>query len=231
MRSSCRTLMALGVVAIAGLAVPTDAQAQAQPARKAAAPEAKKPARAKADDKAAAAPARAGAAKAAEARDKAAEARKKGDEASEDSEAGDEAHAKMGHGKAHGQLMKLRNTREARKKARIAQLKAKWGKDLLVHPAVRAEMKVHGWRMARLNRMKALAQESDKENKDKLVERIDKLIEKEMARHAKHMGVLKEHGGKDDAAEAKPGEQAKAGAGEKDKPADQAADKAKEATQ
>jgi len=86
---------------------------------------------------------------------------------------------------------KLRETRKERRKERREEIKKKWG-DLSGKPAVRAELKVHAWRMARLNRIRAIAKA---EGKDAVVERADKLIEKEKARHDKHMEGLKAKGG------------------------------------
>ena len=47
---------------------------------------------------------------------------------------------------------------------------------------------MHAQRMARLNRMRAIAKA---EGKDAVVTRIDGLITKERARHKKHMDQLK----------------------------------------
>jgi len=80
-----------------------------------------------------------------------------------------------------------REKRAERRHAHIEELRRRWG-DSLAQPAVRAELKTHARRIARLNHMRRLAEEA---NKPKLVERIDKLIEKEQARHTKHMETLK----------------------------------------
>lgn len=85
---------------------------------------------------------------------------------------------------------KLRETRKARRHERREELKKKWG-GLHEHPAVKAELKVHGWRMARLNRIRAIAKA---EGKTEVVARVDKLIEKEKARHDRHMETLKSKG-------------------------------------
>jgi len=101
------------------------------------------------------------------------------------------------HGKHKGppkavqkKLEQLRATRKQRRAAHLAKLKHKWG-GLVTHPAVRAELKVHAWRMARLDRVRELAAAEDKTD---VVARVDKLIAKEQARHDKHMGVLKTKG-------------------------------------
>ena len=79
--------------------------------------------------------------------------------------------------------------RKQRRRAHVEELRSRWG-DSLAQPAVRAELKVHARRIARLNQLRKLAEQ---EHKDKLIERIDKLIEKENARHQKHMDTLKSH--------------------------------------
>ncbi|MBK8994885.1 MAG: hypothetical protein IPM35_03920 [Myxococcales bacterium] len=86
---------------------------------------------------------------------------------------------------------KLRETRKERRQERREEIKKKWG-DLHKHPAVKAELKVHAWRMARLKRIRAVA---DAEGKTDTVARVDKLIEKEKERHQKHMDTLKSKGG------------------------------------
>jgi len=80
-----------------------------------------------------------------------------------------------------------REKRQERRRAHVEDLRKRWG-DSLVHPALRAELKVHARRIARLNHMRRLAEKAEK---PKVVERIDKLIEKENARHQKHMDTLK----------------------------------------
>lgn len=88
-------------------------------------------------------------------------------------------------------LEQLRATRKERRAARLAEIRHHWGA-IVAEPAVRAELKVHAWRMARLDRIRELA---DAEGKKDIVARVDKLITKENARHEKHMGVLKSAGG------------------------------------
>jgi DNA repair protein SbcC/Rad50 len=83
---------------------------------------------------------------------------------------------------------KLKETRRERRKERIDEIKKQWGNDFAGRPAVKAELKVHAWRVARLNRMRAIAKA---ESKDAVVTRIDGLLEKERARHKKHMETLK----------------------------------------
>ena len=87
----------------------------------------------------------------------------------------------------------LKETRKERRQKRREEIKEKWG-DLTKHPAVRAELKVHAWRLARLTRVRTLAKAA---GKDAVVERADKLIAKEKARHDKHMETLKSKGGEE----------------------------------
>lgn len=87
---------------------------------------------------------------------------------------------------------KLRDTRKERREERKTKIKEKWGEDALKHPAVRAELKIHARRVARLNRIRALAKA---EGKDTVVERVDKVLAKENTRHEKHMETLKSKAG------------------------------------
>jgi len=84
---------------------------------------------------------------------------------------------------------------EARAKRRSEQravLKERYGSELLQRPPVRAELERHAWRVARLARMRALAEEMTNATKrKKTLERLDKLAAKENARHERHMDQLK----------------------------------------
>lgn len=82
----------------------------------------------------------------------------------------------------------LEASRDDRRKAAKTALKAKWGDELLEKPAVRAELRLHAQRMAKLNHMKRVAESSDK---DELAERVEKLKAKEEARHDARMADLK----------------------------------------
>jgi hypothetical protein len=84
-----------------------------------------------------------------------------------------------------------RETRKARRQDRVKEIRDRWG-DLLRHPHVQAELKVHAWRMARLNQIKTLG---EAEGKTDLVTRTDKLIEREKARHQAAMEGFKSKGG------------------------------------
>jgi hypothetical protein len=80
--------------------------------------------------------------------------------------------------------------RRDRRHERLAKLRARWGA-LLRHPAVLAELRLHGRRMARLQTLRRIA---EREGKTALLPRIDKLVEKEQARHERHMAGLKSRG-------------------------------------
>jgi hypothetical protein len=86
---------------------------------------------------------------------------------------------------------KLKETRAERRRQRLAEIKQKWGA-IEDKPAARAEFKVHAWRLARLQRIRALA---EADGKTDVVARVDKLIQKENDRHEKHMAVLQKDGG------------------------------------
>ncbi len=83
-------------------------------------------------------------------------------------------------------------TREQRRKQHREELKSHYGADLLHRPPILAELKTHAWRMARLERMKTLAEAiADAGKRKKTLERLDKLVEKERARHDRHMEDLR----------------------------------------
>lgn len=81
--------------------------------------------------------------------------------------------------------------RQERRQARREELKKLWG-DLVDKPVVRAELRVHGRRLARLNRVRFLAEAN---GKTAAVERADKAIKRENERHQKRMDALKAKGG------------------------------------
>ncbi|MDC0742375.1 hypothetical protein [Polyangium mundeleinium] len=84
----------------------------------------------------------------------------------------------------------LREDRKAKREARRKELREKWG-DVVKHPDARAELKVHARRVARLAQARKVA---EADGKKELVARIDKLVEKENARHQRVMDRLKEKG-------------------------------------
>lgn len=83
-------------------------------------------------------------------------------------------------------LAKLDASRAERRKALRAKLEKRWGKALAADP-VRAEMRRHAWRIARLTQARLLAEDLDKKD---MLERIDRLMEKESERHDKRMQKL-----------------------------------------
>ncbi len=81
-----------------------------------------------------------------------------------------------------------RRTRAERRRARAKALRAEWrDREFLENPQVQAEFSLHGQRKARLIRMRHLA---DIDAREKLVLRIEILIEKEDERHQRRMDIL-----------------------------------------
>ncbi len=88
-------------------------------------------------------------------------------------------------------LAKLKETQKDRRTEHRKALKDKWG-DTLAKPNAREELRHHARRLAFLNRALLLAETERKgKDKDKIVERIDKLIEKENTRHESAMERIK----------------------------------------
>jgi hypothetical protein len=87
-------------------------------------------------------------------------------------------------------LAKLRDNMAERRKKHQAELKERWGATLAM-PAAREELQHHARRSARLNRALLLAETELTKDRDKVVERIQKLIEKEQARHERAMERFK----------------------------------------
>jgi hypothetical protein len=67
-------------------------------------------------------------------------------------------------------------------------MRKRWQRQFLASPEVQAEMALHAQRAARLERMRRLAEVDDRE---KLVVRIEILLEREDERHDRRMGFLK----------------------------------------
>ncbi|MDI1446702.1 hypothetical protein [Polyangium sp. 6x1] len=84
----------------------------------------------------------------------------------------------------------LREDRKAKREARRKELREKWG-DVVKRPGARAELEVHARRLARLAQARKVA---EADGKKELVARIDKLVEKENARHQRAMKRLTEKG-------------------------------------
>jgi hypothetical protein len=82
----------------------------------------------------------------------------------------------------------LANTREERRHQRIEAIRAKWEAAFLSSEEAQAEIALHAERMARLDRMRRLAEANDD---GKLVVRIDVAIERENGRHDTRMETLK----------------------------------------
>jgi len=86
-------------------------------------------------------------------------------------------------------LAKLRESAGERGKQHRQELGKRWGGTLAL-PPVREELKNHARRMAFLNRALVIA-ETEAKDKNKLSERISKLIDKENARHDRAMERFK----------------------------------------
>jgi len=77
--------------------------------------------------------------------------------------------------------------RRARRDAHVRSLTARIDRSQLQRPAIQEAFKVHAWREARLQRLRALALEK---KDDTLVKRIDALLAKEAERHERHIQHL-----------------------------------------
>jgi len=88
-------------------------------------------------------------------------------------------------------LDKLSETRKERHQQHREALKERWG-DKLTNSAAISELRHHERRMAMLDRALVLAQtDATVKNKDKTIQRIEQLIEKENQRHERKMGEFK----------------------------------------
>jgi hypothetical protein len=88
-------------------------------------------------------------------------------------------------------LSKLKETLPDRRRAHREAIKERWGATL-ADPQAKSELELYARRLAKLNRALFVA-ESERQGKDKeaLVDRIEKLIQKENERHEKAMERLK----------------------------------------
>lgn len=77
--------------------------------------------------------------------------------------------------------------RDSRHRASVRRIRSRWGATLIQTRAVRAELTIHAERMARLDRMKLLAEQGRNRG---LVVRINVLVERENARHEARMAAL-----------------------------------------
>jgi len=106
-----------------------------------------------------------------------------------------QAQGKLSKDELKKELAALRETRKERRQQHGEALKARWGNHL-AQPAMQQELRHHERRMAKLERMSLLAETERKgAAKDKLVARIQKLIEQENERHERKMKVLQAHAG------------------------------------
>ena len=80
-----------------------------------------------------------------------------------------------------------RDDRDARHRSSVLRIRSRWGASLIQTPAVRNELTIHAERMARLDRMKVLAEQGRNRG---LVVRITVLLERENARHEARMAAL-----------------------------------------
>jgi len=86
-------------------------------------------------------------------------------------------------------LAQLQDSRGERSKEHREDIGKRWGATLAKPPA-RDELKLHARRMAFLNRALVLSQGDAKPDKDKTIDRISKLIDKENARHDRAMARI-----------------------------------------
>jgi hypothetical protein len=93
---------------------------------------------------------------------------------------------KLKKGELKEHLVKLRASMAERRAQHQGELKTRWGA-VLAMPSAKQELEHHARRMARLNRAALLAETEVTKDKDKLVERIQKLIDKEQERHERAM--------------------------------------------
>jgi|SoiMethySBSTD1v2_1073268.scaffolds.fasta_scaffold02412_6 hypothetical protein len=82
--------------------------------------------------------------------------------------------------------------RRERRRQRLAALSARFGAALR-QPAVRAELELHARRTAKLKALHAVA---EREGKVTLLPRIDRLTQKEQARHERRMAALSADAGR-----------------------------------
>jgi hypothetical protein len=97
---------------------------------------------------------------------------------------------KLKKGELKEHLGKLRANMAERRAQHQSELKTRWGA-VLAMPSAKQELEHHARRMARLNRAALLAETEVTKDKDKLVERIQKLIDKEQERHERAMTRFK----------------------------------------
>ncbi len=94
--------------------------------------------------------------------------------------------------KAAETLAELDRTRDERRKATVTRLRERWG-SLVDSEAARQELKTHAERVARLARIRTLAEDKKKLS---MIEAVDGLVTKEELRHGTAMNALRASGGK-----------------------------------
>ena len=87
----------------------------------------------------------------------------------------------------------MKDTRSERRKEHREEIGKRWGGTLALPPA-RDELTLHARRMAFLNRALVLVQDDTKPDKQKTIDRITKLIDKENARHDQAMAHIQSNG-------------------------------------
>jgi hypothetical protein len=87
-------------------------------------------------------------------------------------------------------MEKMQAARAERRKEHRLAVRQRWG-TALAHPALREELRHHARREAFLTRALFVAQTEPVKNKEKIIARIEKLIEREDERHAKAMERLR----------------------------------------
>jgi hypothetical protein len=97
---------------------------------------------------------------------------------------------KLKKGEIKERLSALHDRREERMKEHREELKARFGASLAM-PAAHEELEHHARRMAKLDRAMLLTETEVTKDKDKLKDRIQKLIAKENERHEAAMARLK----------------------------------------
>jgi phage terminase small subunit len=100
---------------------------------------------------------------------------------------------KLKKGELKDRLGELKEHRDDRAKEHREALKARFGAALAT-PAAKEELEHHARRMARLDRALVLAETEVTKDKDKLKDRIQKLIDKENTRHEAAMERFKSAG-------------------------------------
>jgi hypothetical protein len=102
----------------------------------------------------------------------------------------DFGHGRVKKAELEARLAAIRENMGERRQAHLAELKNRWGA-ALTHPSCREELRHHARRQAFLARAAFVAQTEVTKDKEKLVERIEKLMAKEEERHARAMERLK----------------------------------------